>query len=255
MLSEVRSAEFTLRYEIGPKLIKGTVDIIFEPSLAVNDGVWTRHAGNRPPRRVLRCPDAPQSNAQFGVAWSKRAQTTAPRTIARIIELIRFHDPAQPRAGTYEWRRPVRRPVAGVPTGIHRCPLNAPPPIADSWPSPRRAAAPSPSRPAARSKAWAKTRVCRREHVRSLATRRTDRLVASRRAEVFRARPPDTITPKGSRHAPLGHSVLHHRDHRRHLRLRKHRRRADIAKILFFIFLILFLVSLVLNLVRGKPVA
>jgi uncharacterized membrane protein YtjA (UPF0391 family) len=29
----------------------------------------------------------------------------------------------------------------------------------------------------------------------------------------------------------------------------------DIAKILFFIFLILFLVSLVLNLVRGKPVA
>ena len=41
MLSEVRSAEFTLRYEIGPKLIKGTVDIIFEPSLAVNDGVWT----------------------------------------------------------------------------------------------------------------------------------------------------------------------------------------------------------------------
>ena len=41
MLSEVRSAEFTLRYEIGPKLIKGTVDIIFEPNLAVNDGVWT----------------------------------------------------------------------------------------------------------------------------------------------------------------------------------------------------------------------
>ncbi|MFG0291811.1 MAG: PilW family protein [Phycisphaerales bacterium JB050] len=41
MLSEVRSAEFTLRYEIGPKLIKGTVDIIFEPNLATNDGVWT----------------------------------------------------------------------------------------------------------------------------------------------------------------------------------------------------------------------
>lgn len=41
MLSEVRSAEFTLRYEIGPKLIKATVDIIFEPSLAVDDGVWT----------------------------------------------------------------------------------------------------------------------------------------------------------------------------------------------------------------------
>ena len=41
MLSEVRSAEFTLRYEIGPKLIKGTVDIIFEPTLAVNEGVWT----------------------------------------------------------------------------------------------------------------------------------------------------------------------------------------------------------------------
>lgn len=41
MLSEVRSAEFTLRYDIGPKLIKGTVDIIFEPSLAVDDGVWT----------------------------------------------------------------------------------------------------------------------------------------------------------------------------------------------------------------------
>jgi len=41
MLSEVRSAEFTLRYDIGPKLIKGTVDIIFEPTLAVDDGVWT----------------------------------------------------------------------------------------------------------------------------------------------------------------------------------------------------------------------
>lgn len=41
MLSEVRSAEFTLRYDIGPKLTKGTVDIIFEPTLAVNEGVWT----------------------------------------------------------------------------------------------------------------------------------------------------------------------------------------------------------------------
>lgn len=41
MLSEVRSAEFTLRYDIGPKLTKGTVDIIFEPTLASDDGVWT----------------------------------------------------------------------------------------------------------------------------------------------------------------------------------------------------------------------
>jgi prepilin-type N-terminal cleavage/methylation domain-containing protein len=41
MLSEVRSAEFTLRYDIGPKLTKGTVDITFEPTLAVNEGVWT----------------------------------------------------------------------------------------------------------------------------------------------------------------------------------------------------------------------
>jgi len=41
MLSEVRSAEFTLRYDIGPKLVKGTVDITFEPTLAVNEGVWT----------------------------------------------------------------------------------------------------------------------------------------------------------------------------------------------------------------------
>jgi prepilin-type N-terminal cleavage/methylation domain-containing protein len=41
MLTEVRSVEFTLRYTVGPKLVKGTIDITFEPSLAMDDGVWT----------------------------------------------------------------------------------------------------------------------------------------------------------------------------------------------------------------------
>jgi prepilin-type N-terminal cleavage/methylation domain-containing protein len=41
MLSDVRSATFTLEYDIGPRLVRGTVDITFEPTLAADDGTWT----------------------------------------------------------------------------------------------------------------------------------------------------------------------------------------------------------------------
>lgn len=41
MLSDVRSATFTLEYDIGPRLVRGTVDITFEPTLATDNGTWT----------------------------------------------------------------------------------------------------------------------------------------------------------------------------------------------------------------------
>jgi prepilin-type N-terminal cleavage/methylation domain-containing protein len=41
MLSDVRSVAFQLQYDIGPRLVKGTVDITFEPTLASDNTVWT----------------------------------------------------------------------------------------------------------------------------------------------------------------------------------------------------------------------
>ena len=41
MLSDVRSVSFELEYDIGPRLVKGTIDITFEPTLASDNTVWT----------------------------------------------------------------------------------------------------------------------------------------------------------------------------------------------------------------------
>jgi prepilin-type N-terminal cleavage/methylation domain-containing protein len=41
MLSDVRSATFALEYDIGPRLVRGTVDITFQPTLATDTGAWT----------------------------------------------------------------------------------------------------------------------------------------------------------------------------------------------------------------------
>ncbi len=41
MLTDVRAASFQLEYDIGPRLVKGTVDITFEPTLATDNTVWT----------------------------------------------------------------------------------------------------------------------------------------------------------------------------------------------------------------------
>ncbi|MCA9292658.1 MAG: prepilin-type N-terminal cleavage/methylation domain-containing protein [Phycisphaerales bacterium] len=41
MLSDVRSVAFELEYDIGPRLVKGTIDITFEPTLASDNTVWT----------------------------------------------------------------------------------------------------------------------------------------------------------------------------------------------------------------------
>lgn len=41
MLSDVRSVAFTLQYDVGPQLVRGTIDITFEPTLATDDGAWT----------------------------------------------------------------------------------------------------------------------------------------------------------------------------------------------------------------------
>jgi len=49
---------------------------------------------------------------------------------------------------------------------------------------------------------------------------------------------------KETRHAWLGTYILHHRNHRCNLRLWWHR--------LFFVFVVLFLLSLIAGLVRGK---
>lgn len=41
LLSDVRSSAFTLEYDAGPKLMKATIDITFEPTLADDENVWT----------------------------------------------------------------------------------------------------------------------------------------------------------------------------------------------------------------------
>ncbi len=63
MLSDVRTAHFSLEYDIGPRLVQGTVDITFEPSLAREgtEEVWTpatpetvRLVASAMPRRSIR---------------------------------------------------------------------------------------------------------------------------------------------------------------------------------------------------------
>ncbi len=41
MLSDVRTAAFTMEYDVGPRLVRGTIDITFEPTLATDEGTWT----------------------------------------------------------------------------------------------------------------------------------------------------------------------------------------------------------------------
>jgi prepilin-type N-terminal cleavage/methylation domain-containing protein len=62
MLSDVRAAVFSLHYDIGPRLVKGTVDITFEPTLTTQAEVtWTpatpesvRLVASAMPRRSIR---------------------------------------------------------------------------------------------------------------------------------------------------------------------------------------------------------